>query len=319
MRGLVLILATLVLVTLSFLTGPNGVEFPQFSDEFKLIFFEIRFPRTMAALFVGAALGLSGLLLQSLTKNALSEPFTLGISGGASLGAVSMIALGQSSFVVGAGGLMGSWLTTLIILLTMRLSRFSENFVVLTGMMISFFCGSIVTLIIAFLSPDQIMSSVYWMMGQLGTSRDHHWPALSILVLVSMALVTFKSKSLDGLLVDSRLGPSLNAQALGSHKNANLYLVVLLVTALTSVSVSIAGLIGFVGLTAPHIAKWFSKSVTHKKRAIYSAFVGANLLLLSDFLARWIGGDRSVPSGGLMAVMGAPILVYILIRRGGKQ
>jgi iron complex transport system permease protein len=314
MRGFVLLLTLLALVTLSLLTGPNGIQVPQMSDEFKLIFFEIRFPRTMAALFVGAALGLSGLLLQSLTKNALAEPFTLGISGGASLGAVAMIALGQSNLVVGAGGLIGSWITTLIILLTMRFSAFSENFVVLTGMMISFFCGSIVTLIIAFLSSDQIMSSVYWMMGQLGTSRDHQWPALSILVLASVTLVTLKSKNLDGLLLDGRVGSSL-----GNQKNSNLYLVVLLVTAITSLSVSIAGLIGFVGLTAPHIAKWFAKSVTHKKRAMYSALVGANLLLLSDFLARWIGGDRSVPSGGLMAIMGAPILIYILIKRGGKE
>ncbi|MCB0393553.1 MAG: iron ABC transporter permease, partial [Bdellovibrionales bacterium] len=254
--------ALLLLASISLLIGTTGFSFPSLSDPTSMtLFWEFRFPRTMAALLVGASLGLSGLLLQSLTRNAIAEPFTLGVSGGATLGTVAAILVQSSVFSTFFGALFGGLVTCAIVYLVVRKSQNQENSLVLSGLMITFFCGSVITLLYSFLSPYQLQSAIYWMIGQLGTERDLSWPVLAAVLFPALLVALMKSKELDRLYVDRRL--------LKYKESHLLYVFVILAVGLvTSASVAISGLIAFVGLASPHLGRMYFDVQMHRQKIV---------------------------------------------------
>ena len=279
------------------------------ADQFILA--NVRFPRTMSCLTVGACLGLSGALLQTLLRNPLAEPYTLGLSGGATLGAILaiLLKLQPAWLLIPFSSVLGCLAVTSIILkIAWRGTFYSQRTLILCGVMISLFCGSLVVLLMTMFDPYQMQSSFFWMLGQMGSDRDHWWPILFLLFALSLAGGLADARNLDRLLLGEDIAASL-----GTRLRAMRLKVVLTVALLCSVGVSISGLIGFVGLLAPHLAALLFKR-QHRWNLPASSVMGAGFLLLADVLSRAIGGEREIPAGGVVALVGAPVLIFLMLR-----
>src|SRR5690606_13919363 len=155
------------------------------------------------------------------------------------------------------------------------------NSIILIGVMISLFCGAFVTLIISLLEPSKMQLAVFWMMGQVGSPRDHWWTFLAVAFLVSFIVGLTKQVHLDRFLLGEE-----TALNLGTDTKKYRLLFIVLVCLLTSLSVSIAGLVGFVGLVAPHITYLLLKTRRHAKTLVLSPLIGSILFLLADIVSR---------------------------------
>lgn len=308
---LVLLITLVSLIFISLSIGSSGLSFFELisSDSIfeKTIFYDLRLPRTMLAVFVGCLLAGSGLLLQSLLQNPLSEPYTLGLSGGASLGTVLFIALGVSTDFVAIGSFLGCWAVTLLILKARKII-FNSRSLILFGVMISFLCGAIVTLLITLLEPQNLPTAMFWLIGQVGY-HGKYWPLVAVCFFVVLIWVVKNHKKLDMFLIDTKTANAIRKDS-GVRTS-----VILLVSLMTSVAVCFSGLIGFVGLLTPHIAKMYLKTSKHLSSFLFSSILGGIFLLLADVLARWLGGDLDIPAGSITAIVGAPFFIYILFSK----
>lgn len=297
------------LATLTILHWFTGVEI---DDSSRFILESLRLPRTLVCLSVGASLGLAGSLLQTLLRNPLAEPYTLGLSGGASLGAVLAILLKVQPLWLMTPTLatVGCLIATIFVLSMNREDFARSKTLILSGVMVSLFCGSFVILLLTWLEPFQIQAALFWMMGQVGTERDSWWGVSWFAFGAVFILSYLQSTRLDLLL----LGEDI-AQTRGLNLRKFQIQIVILVAVLCSVSVAIAGLIGFVGLLAPHISLLLTKTHRHRLFLTLSSVLGAALLLFADVLGRTLVNDRELPAGGLIALFGAPFLIFLLRRR----
>lgn len=309
----ILILSLGFAIFVSLLIGPANLFDSANANLNSVVFWDLRLPRTLTAIFVGASLGLGGALLQTLLRNPLAEPYTLGLSGAASFGAVVAIALRLTpfSFFMPLLATIFCLITSVIILIISwnRKMQTSKN-LILTGVMMSLFFGSLVVLVMSMLRPGEIQTAMFWMIGQIGTERDQDWFYVAIVFVCVLIWSYVKSRDLDRLL----LGEDI-ANTLGSSVRSLSFQIVLAVSFLIAISVSVSGLIGFVGLLAPHLIKLVFKTHRHLKFLTATVLFAALLLLTSDIFARLIGGDRELPTGGLTALLGAPVLIYLLNKR----
>ena len=303
-----------LLFIVSLNTGASNISiFDIFSQNLTLtdqmILFDLRLTRTFVCIFVGASLALSGLLLQSFLKNPLAEPYTLGLSGGSSLG--SILFLSMSWQFLFFGSFVGCWFVTFLILQFRKIFTFKQKHnLILLGVMISFLCGSIVTLTVSFMEPQKLQTALFWMIGQCGTERDQYW-YLSCLAFLFCLFWSLKSaKKLDMFLIDEKTVKSLNPTQKSFERN-----LILIVSLLTSISVSICGLIGFVGLLSPHICRLILKTSRHKTGLLYSSLLGALFFLSADILGRIIGGTLDIPTGSITAIIGSPFFIFLLFRK----
>ena len=292
--------------------GPSDVRFfdiftRNLSPTEQMILFDLRLTRTLVCIFVGGSLAISGLLLQSFLKNPLAEPYTLGLSGGSSLGAVFFLVMGWKIFL---GSFLGCWGSAFLIFQLRKYFRQKQSLILL-GVMLSFLCGAIVTLAVSLMTPTKLQTALFWMIGQSGTERDRFW-YLSCLALLLCLLWGLRSASrLDMFLIDDR-----TTRPLHSSKKLERSLIVV-VTLLTSLSVSICGLIGFVGLICPHISRLALKTSRHLTNLVFSAILGAVFFLSADIIGRLLGGTTSLPTGSITAIMGTPFFVFLLFKRSG--
>ena len=274
----------------------------------KMILFDLRLTRTLVCIFVGGSLALSGFLLQSFLKNALAEPYTLGLSGGSSLGSVLFLATGWNFLFFGS--FLGCWIVTFFILQFRKYFIFKQKYnLILLGVMISFLCGAIVTLTVSFMEPHKLQTALFWMIGQCGTPRDRYWYLSCLVLLFCLVWGLRSAKKLDMFLIDEKTIKSLQSQ-----KNIERNLI-LMVSLLTSVSVSICGLIGFVGLISPHICRLILKTPRHHNGLLFSALLGALFFLSADIIGRILGGTTDIPTGSITAIIGVPFFVFLLIKR----
>ncbi len=321
MRSLFVVLLSFVLFALagaSFLIGPYDLagkilsEGFYLSDELKFILFDLRLPRTLALISIGASLSLCGVLLQTLLANPLSEPFTLGLSGTSTLGAVAFLFFGFSPqwLSLPIGSLAGSFLALILILSLQNRISSKSNGLILTGVMLSFFSGALVTLIISIMDPYQMQQAIYWMMGQVGSPRDS-WSYFLFLVFIIIFFFFYSRRAnLDKLLLGSDA-----AKNLGVNVDREKLYIVVLCSVLTALSVSISGLVGFVGLVAPHLSYTLMNSRRHGVSLSLAPLLGASLFLFADILSRVVSQEVDVPAGSFMALVGAPLLIYFLIFR----
>jgi len=311
-----LLFGLLIVVLLSLSVGPVdvGIFSGHLTEVENLVFWDIRLPRTMTALTVGASLGLGGALLQTLLRNPLAEPYTLGLSGASAFGAVLAIGLELTplTFYMPFVATVLCLVTSLaIMLVATKRAVVQSRTLILTGVMVSLFFGSLVVLTLSLMRPNEIQTALFWMMGQIGTERDKDWWLVGIIFLVVYFWTTIKNQELDRLLIGEEI-----AQTLGTSVRSLNIQIIFLVSLIVASCVSVAGLIGFVGLLAPHMSKYVFKTHRHKIFIFGSSILGALLLVSSDVLARIMAGEREIPTGGLVAVMGAPVLIYFLQKRG---
>lgn len=294
------------------------------SETARLIVRRIRFPRVIAALIAGGGLAVSGLVMQTVLKNPLASPTTLGVSNAAVFGAnFAIIVVGAGAFHSTHGSWLSisnpylvstfSFLSAIIaagsILLLARLKNLNASAIVLAGVAVSAIFQAGTTLIQYFASDTQVASAVYWTFGDLG--RASYKTDLIMFIVVAVSTLFFFLKRWD---FSAMSGGIAYAKTLGVNTRFMTIMSLLLASLITSVTVSFLGIIGFVGLTAPQFMK---RIVGDDYRFLLpsSFLAGALLLLISDILGRLPIFGTSVPVGVITSLIGGPVFLAILLRR----
>lgn len=294
------------------------------SETARLIVRRIRFPRVIAALIAGGGLAVSGLVMQTVLKNPLASPTTLGVSNAAVFGAnFAIIVVGAGAFHSTHGSWLSisnpylvstfSFLSAIIaagsILLFARLKNLNASAIVLAGVAVSAIFQAGTTLIQYFASDTQVASAVYWTFGDLG--RASYKTDLIMFIVVAVSTLFFFLKRWD---FSAMSGGLAYAKTLGVNTRFMTIMSLLLASLITSVTVSFLGIIGFVGLTAPQFMK---RIVGDDYRYLLpsSFLAGALLLLISDILGRLPIFGTSVPVGVVTSLIGGPVFLAILLRR----
>ncbi len=272
----------------------------------------LRLPRVFGALVGGAGLGLAGLSMQALLRNALADPFVLGMSGGAALGAVAAI-LVLPAFPVPVAAAAGALLTALLVAGVARGpdGLYPPTRLLLAGIAVSATAGAAATFLVQ-VAPDtrNVRAALYWLTGGLGGVR---WPAIGLAAaaaLAGWAVLRARAGDLDRLLLGE-----ITAASLGVDVPRTRALLLGLGSVLTGVTVALGGPLAFVGLAAPHFGRLLG-GATHRGLVSRTALLGAGLLLWSDTAARAAFAPREIPTGVLTAVLGGPFFLWLL-RRGG--
>ncbi|RPH34376.1 MAG: iron ABC transporter permease [Bacteroidales bacterium] len=288
----------------------EGVEFT--------IIKSIRLPRIILGLAVGGALSLSGVILQGVYRNPLVEPYTLGISGGASIGVALTIVFGLpqliGTYMLPLAGFIGALVTLfLVYMLSIRNGKIKIQTMLLVGVMVSFIASSIMMLLLSTTTSENIHSIIFWIMGSLD-EPDTKLISLAVIVsLLSLFLSYFFVQPLNAL----RLGEE-KARYLGINTDVSIKILFVITSLLTGVCVSMAGVIGFVGLIIPHLIRLITGS-DFRILLISSFIAGGGFLVFCDTLARTIIAPNELPIGVLTGMIGGSIFIIVLNRINKKS
>ncbi|MFQ3620287.1 MAG: iron ABC transporter permease [Spirochaetales bacterium] len=292
---------------LSLLFGQTRVENPVH----RVTLFSIRLPRLIAALMVGSGLALSGATYQSLFQNRLADPFTTGVSAGAVLGCTVALILGFNQGVLGLGGLtffafLGALGTSVMVFLVLGvLKRASSVTILLIGISLNFFLSAVVSLLL-FLHRNRIESIVLWTMGSIATATSEKVLfSLPILGLGGGALFLY-ARTLDYLFLGEEF-----ARLHGIAVERTRFFLILFASLVASVCVALSGIVGFVGLVTPNMARLLVGS-KHRMVLGYSALLGALFFLGSDLLARTLLSPAEIPIGILTSLIGVPVFAALI-------
>lgn len=273
----------------------------------ELLVLDIRLPRVLSAFAVGGLLALSGVLLQALLRNPLADPYVLGISGGASVGALLALIMGLGVTATHGSAFFGAMLSMLLVFSLGRVDRGGDTLgLLLTGVIVAAGWGSIISLLLV-ISPDtNIQGMLFWLMGDLGSALM--FAPAAIALLIGMILAWLMARPLN-LLVQGELVVA----ALGSNPVRLRLAVYLLASILTGTAVSLGGNIAFVGLVVPHLLR-LSGSTDHRQLVPHAVLLGGALLVSSDTLARTIIAPQQLPVGVITAFIGVPVFLLLLIK-----
>lgn len=287
------------------------------------IIWEIRVPRVILAGIVGGGLAICGILMQCITKNPIADPYILGISSGASTGAVFMMLVGGnllSNIGVIGGAFIGAIFCGIFVFFvgTNNGKDVSTLRLILTGLAVSTTFSAFTNFMIySARNSNQVRSAVFWSLGSLGRAK---WSELSIPFITIVIILVFSlllSKTLDLLL----LGDT-TAKMLGVNLASIKSILILLSTLVVSILVSMAGTIGFIGLLIPHICRFFSGN-SHKRLLILSFLVGSIFLIWCDIFARVVIAPKEIPIGIITSMIGGPFFLFLILKNnfsiGGKR
>lgn len=277
---------------------------------------ELRLPRLVLATAVGMGLSVAGAVLQAIFTNPLCEPYTLGVSSGSALGAVAGAWIGLPLVVAGLTGsafLGALGFAFLLYLISIRSKRDGKFTLLLSGVMLGFFGSSLVAVIMALSDPSGLQGALFWLLGDLSRARPQGaWGSLVVIFVLIFATL-FQWRGLDALLVGEE-----NALALGVDVSRVRRTLLLLSSLLIGVCVSAGGMIGFVGLVVPHLARQAVGSL-HRKMIPVCAVFGAVALAASDTLARTVASPYELPVGVVTALLGAPLFLWLLLKGRGAR
>ncbi len=321
---LLLVIVTVVAVIISLSSGEMNISVSQLPGLLKTregleytVLMQIRLPRLILAISVGGALSLSGAILQGIYRNPLVEPYTLGISGGAALGvAIAIVFSLQSTIgaiILPVSGFIGAVIILFMVyFLSIRRGGLNINSMLLIGVMVSFVASSVMMFLMSITTSDNIQSIVFWIMGSLDESNSF---------LIKIALYS----SFSGLLIAYLFAQPLNALRLGEAKakhlgiNTGATIRILFVTAslLTGISVSVVGVIGFVGLVIPHLVRLI---IGNDYRILLggSFLGGAVFLIICDTIARTVISPNELPIGVITGIAGGIVFIMVLSRSKSK-
>ncbi|OQA88895.1 MAG: Hemin transport system permease protein HmuU [Lentisphaerae bacterium ADurb.Bin242] len=282
---------------------PNGVFNP---------IVELRMFRMLAAFVIGASLSISGMTFQAVLRNPLAEPFTLGISGGAGVGAALAFILGLKSMgvlMLPLCAFCGAGVTLAAVLLISRGGGRGTESLLLSGVIAGTIAGSILMYLLSISQMEELSSVTWWMLGDLqSVDPDLLFPG-GILLVVSVFLLRYMAGDLNAL----SLGRS-EAWNLGTDSRRQSFLMIVIASLLASVTVSMAGTIGFCGLIIPHIVRRLY-GCDHRKTVPLIFFCGAAFLMLCDILSRIVYPVREIPIGVITSLIGGPLFLWIINRR----
>ncbi len=288
----------------------------------RVVLFDIRLPRMVMGVLVGAALAVSGALMQGLFRNPLADPGLVGVSAGAGLGAITAIVLGGLApvfvqtalghYLVPAAAFLGGWGTMyLLYRVATRKGRTSVATMLLAGIALAALAGALSGVLIYKANDAQLRDLTFWGMGSLaGATWTKVLTALPV-ICAALALAPFLARGLNGLAL---------GEATAGHLGINIQRVksasVLSVAAATGAAVAVSGGIGFVGLVVPHVLR-LAIGPDHRYLLPNAALLGASLLLAADVICRNIIAPAELPIGIVTAIIGAPVFMWILLRSRG--
>lgn len=275
------------------------------------ILWQLRLPREILALLVGATLAVCGAAYQSLFRNPLTDPYLLGVSSGASLGAAVAILLGLEAYFYGVGvvALVTSLLTVLLIYRIASIgNRLQITTLLLTGVCLTLLISAVVSFLMV-MNHDKMDRIIFWTMGSFSSAS---WIDIAIVAPVTVAgivFLLFYAKDLNIMLVGGE-----EAQSMGVETERVKRLVLFVTTLMVAFSVAASGVIGFVGLIVPHAVR-LVVGPDNRRLMPVAVFVGAFFMLLCDTAARTLFQPSELPVGSLTAIIGAPLFIYLLYRR----
>ncbi|MFV8395322.1 FecCD family ABC transporter permease [Corynebacterium hindlerae] len=336
--GVMLVLATVTLSVLALRLGAAGIsaehtlavvarrlglidgsQVTVFQDQ---IVWQLRMPRVLAALAIGSCLAICGVVLQALTNNELADPYLLGISSGASVGAVTVIVFGVSLPMVAqhaaipAATFVGAVAATTLVLI---LARGKSGYLppgrtILSGVAIAQLCGAYTSMaIMVFGERGSAGTVLTWTLGSLAGVRWFQAILLLVVTLVALVVMAGAARVLDAFSFGDNA-----AETLGINVRRARWLLLIATSLITATTVAVAGPIGFVGLTVPHLVR-LVVGPRHGVLLPLSALAGAFLLLASDTLARSLRAGAELPIGVVTAVVGAPLLIFLLRRQAARS
>lgn len=276
----------------------------------------IRIPRTVLAIAVGGSLSLSGAILQGVYRNPLVEPYTLGISGGASLGVTVVIVMNIhliSSIFLPLSGFFGALATVFVVYLFGAYRRdVNINRMLLIGVMISFISSSLMMFFMSITDKENVSSIIFWIMGSLNENN----PLMIELVFILSLVCLFVSYVFVTPLNALRIGES-KARHLGINSDYVVRILFVLASILTGCCISVSGIIGFVGLVIPHIVRTLTGG-DYRILLLSSYLSGGIFMILSDILARTVISPNELPIGVITGITGGMAFIFIMWNRGYK-
>ena len=312
LRGLALLVLLAVAVFLvALLTGSSGISAPQAlaalagggDEATRTVLLDVRLPRVLAGFGVGSLLALSGVLLQALFRNPLADPYVLGVSGGAAVGALLAMIAGAAALVVQSAAVAGALGAVGVVYLLARGGGTPR--LLLTGVVLASACGALVSVLLALADTSRVRGMVFWPAGDLEWALNPWLSAGTALLAVALAVVV--ARPLNVLAAGE-----LRARTVGLAIEPWRTVVFVACASLTALAVVSAGTVGFVGLITPHAVRLSFRSGDHRIVAPAAALAGGMLLTGADLVARTIASPRQLPVGAIMALIGAPLFVALL-------
>jgi iron complex transport system permease protein len=286
------------------------------------IVWEIRLPRVLLAAIVGAALTTAGSVVQVLVRNALADPFLLGVSSGASVGATAVLLFGAFAslgvWAISFGSVLGALAAMAVVFLISRQGQqLAPTQLILCGVVMSAMFESVTSFLIFRGNPQATQSVLFWLLGSFGLASWTQLPIPALVLVVAIVYLIAQGRSLNALAMGADPASSLGVDV--QRMRRNLFIVTSL---MAGTAVAVSGIIGFVGLVVPHIVR-LVVGPDHRRVLPVGVLFGASFMVLGDLLARTIVSPQEMPIGVITAFIGAPTLIVLIRRRpylyGGTQ
>jgi iron complex transport system permease protein len=310
---LLLVCGAMVALALSLFVGSvaiRQVPWHDLADSASLahaLVFDLRLPRALTAFACGGLLALAGALMQVLLRNPLADPFIMGVSGGAAIGALAAILLGWSAALIDSSAAVGALLATLVVF---RLAHGEGGWttarLLLTGVVVAAGASAVISLLLALSDDSRLRNMLFWLMGDVSLGRRGPW--LLAILCVALALCVPFARHLNVLARGET-----QARILGAPVDALRIGIFIASSFLTALTVTTAGTIGFVGLVTPHLARLLLGS-DHRKMLPAAVLLGGTLVTIADLAARTLFAPRQLPVGALTALTGVPLFLFLMRR-----
>jgi iron complex transport system permease protein len=304
---------TISICVLSVFLGPRTMNPLAMSDVDREILLSIRLPRVFVAMLMGMALGASGAVLQGILRNPLADPYILGISSGASLTAALGILGGMTflgSFTIPVLAFCGALITGSIVgIMGWKRGGLWPERLLLAGVGLSFLFSALLMLMMSVSSDEGLRRAMLWLFGDLSMSEWSRIPYGFAFVLTGVVLSSLRAKALNALILGDEF-----AHSLGFAPQRERFILFVSVGFMTAASVSLGGMIGFIGLLIPHIMRFFMGSDS-RMLIPASALGGGSLLCIADLISRSLLPPLELPAGVITAIIGAPYFLYLLRRK----
>jgi iron complex transport system permease protein len=313
-RLVTLVLLASVVFVAALFVGSSGVGVEEALHVFgadadsvaRAVILDVRLPRLLAAFGVGGLLAVAGVLLQALFRNPLADPYVLGVSGGAAVGALLAMLAGAAVVFVQSAAILGALGAVACVYLLARGGGTSR--LLLTGVVLASACGALISVLLAVADSMRLRGMVFWLAGDLGWAQS---PALSVFAaLFAVLLAVLLARPLNVLAAGE-----LRARTVGLDVDTWRTVVFVACAVLTALAVVSAGTVGFVGLITPHAVRLMFRTSDHRIVAPAAALLGGTLLAAADVVARIAASPRQLPVGAIMALVGAPLFIALLRQR----
>lgn len=324
-----LVAFTLIVSVISLDVGASGASFVDIvgaaisgrdvSDTDLIVLWDIRMPRLFMGLLVGAALAVSGAVMQGLFRNPLADPGLVGVGAGAGLGAIAAIVLGAAlpsgvalalgNYTVPVAAFLWGWLSTLLLYrVSTRNGRTSVAVMLLAGIALGALAGALSGILVYLADDAQLRDLTFWGLGSLAGATWAKAAAAAPLILLALAVAPFLARALNALA----LGEA-SAAHLGIPVQRMKSIAILTVAGATGAAVAVSGGIGFIGIVVPHLLR-IAIGPDHRYLLVNAALLGAALLVLADMISRTIIAPAELPIGIVTATLGGPFFLWILLR-----